>query len=98
MTMTDSRERQRRIAMRWALDPDADVDKIAAAVDDDMAAEREARADEDAHIAGIVDSMGRMWMCSACGANRGPYAHDGLCDQCRPVVVQVLAERNGSRL
>ena len=98
MTMTDSRERQRRIAQRWALNPDTDVDKIAAAVDDELAAEREARAEEDAHMTGIIDSMNRMWKCSACGVNQGPYAQDGLCDECRSVAAQVAAERNGSQV
>ena len=97
--MTDTRERQRRIATAWAQNPDSDVDAIAANVDAAMADEAEARAEGDAQTAAMVQSMtNMMFRCNVCGGTKSHYARDGLCDQCRFVVAQVLAERNGAEV
>ena len=64
-----------------------------------MASEAEDRAEGDAQTAAMVQSMtNMMFRCNVCGGTKSHYARDGLCDQCRFVVAQVLAERNGAEV
>jgi hypothetical protein len=90
MSVTDSRERQRRIAAAWSADPDTELDAITAAVDADLVAEAEARAEQDARTKELDDSYNAFCACPVCGETAQPGR---FCGKCGPVVVQVTAER-----
>jgi rubrerythrin len=74
-----------------------DWDQALAEARRQLATEAEAEAEQHEKARAITDSMARMWSCACCGANAGPGARDGLCPTCRPVVAQVVAERNAAQ-
>jgi hypothetical protein len=78
--------------------PDATDTEAAAAIDEELQLEAEARAERDRHSDGIVASMKRMWTCSACGVGSSRGNRDGLCERCAPVVGQLRADALAAEL
>jgi hypothetical protein len=96
---TDNPARARRIADAWTNDPTLTEAEVTALVDAELEAEAAERAEQERASEAMVASMNRlMFTCAACKGPRIHTARDALCDKCRPVVVAVTAERNGSEV
>jgi hypothetical protein len=94
MTVTDSPERQRRIAAAWSARPGAALAEVEAAVDADLELEAAEQVEAVARAGALAESAtALMFRCAACGAIRSPSAPDALCDACRSVHVLLAGEQ-----
>lgn len=93
MTVTNTPERQRRIADLWARRPNMTHDEIVAEVDAALDAEADDRAEGEARANDLAASFVAMALtCAACGASRLPGASTPLCVPCAAVDRALEAE------
>jgi hypothetical protein len=90
MSVTNTPERQRRIAQAWERDPTATLDDVVARVDADLEAEHAEETERAARADTLADSVAAFWSCRACRAAIAPGVRDGYCDRCR-TAAHVLA-------
>jgi hypothetical protein len=93
MTLTDNPEKARRIADLWTRRPQLSEADVIAQVDAELAAEAEQRAEREAELRELDASFDAMSRCACCLVATRTSVRDGFCNDCRPVVAELVTER-----
>jgi hypothetical protein len=92
MTVTNSPERQRRIAELWSARPGMTETEVADQIDADLGVEAEAEAEGQARAEEFSRSFAAMTTCAVPGCPHGKLARTALCETHSAVLYLVEAE------
>jgi hypothetical protein len=96
--VTAPREVLERASTIFGNDKTLHWDRAMEMAGEQVAAEAADETERHAKATALTDSMRRFWTCGCCGTGNSLGAQDGLCDQCKPVVAQLRAERAAGEL